>query len=65
MNIQDTWKKSALSLRLRFDLNFLEFFKCSTNSNSVICRKRNVLMLTFRLRFSKKGFSLYNTAFDI
>ena len=46
MNIQDTWKKSALPLRLRFNLNFLEFFKCSTNSKSVICRKRNFLMLT-------------------
>ena len=46
-------KKSAPSFslknRLRFNSNFLEFFKCNTNSKSVICRKRNFLTLTLIL----------------
>ena len=43
VNIQDTW--SGRPVRPRFNLIFLEFFKCNTNSKSVIC-KGDFLMLT-------------------
>ena len=39
-------KKSALPLKPKFNLNFLEFFKCNSNSKSVICHKTNFLILT-------------------
>ena len=69
MNIQNTWKKEYSAIftekQTRTQFIFLESFKCNTNSKSVICHKRNFLMLTlanFINDFSRK---VFHYAFDI
>ena len=49
-NVPNTWKKKCLAIftenQLRSNSSFAEFFKCNTNSKSIICRKKNAIRLT-------------------